>query len=109
LTDEQEYAARSQLKWRRDGDVWLLPCGRRRTGRVTRGMYDANISRAKDRVLARAVREVAWERANHPSKRPVKERSFSAPASLMRCYDRVATHLTPGVADQIDEQTISLD
>jgi hypothetical protein len=27
LTDEQEYAARSQLKWRRDGGVWLLLYG----------------------------------------------------------------------------------
>jgi hypothetical protein len=31
------------------------------------GMSDANISRVKDRLLAQGVREVAWERANHPS------------------------------------------
>ena len=30
-------------------------------------MSDANISRVKDRLLAQGVREVAWERANHPS------------------------------------------
>jgi hypothetical protein len=88
LTDEEEYAARSQLKWRRDGDAWLLLYGRKRMGRVEPRMYDANISRAKDRVLAQAVREVAWERANHPSKCPVKEGSFSAPASPMRLSDR---------------------
>jgi hypothetical protein len=91
MTDEEEYAARSQLKWRRDGDGWLLLYGRRRMGRVYPGMYDANTARAKDRVLARAVREVAWERANHPSKCPVKQGSFSAAAPPMSFSDRAAT------------------
>ncbi len=65
MTDEEEYGARSQLKRRRDGDAWLLH-GRLCIGRVEPGMYDLNISRAKDRVLAQAVREVVWERANDP-------------------------------------------
>jgi hypothetical protein len=60
MTDEQEYAVRSKLKWRRDGDAWLLLYGRRRMGRIVPGVDDLNISRAKDRVLAQAVREVAY-------------------------------------------------
>jgi hypothetical protein len=90
MTDEQEYAARSQLKWRRDGNAWVLLHGRRRMGRVVPGMDDLNLSRAKDRVLAQAVREVAWERAKHPSKSPVKGGVFPpaaslAPQQLTRC------------------------
>ena len=91
LTDEQEYAARSQLRWRRDGDAWLLLCGRRRMGRVTPGMHDLNIARAKDRVLAQAVRELAWDAANRPSKCPVKQGSFSAAASPIRYSESAAT------------------
>jgi hypothetical protein len=91
MTDEQEYEARSRLKWRRDGDAWLLLYGRRRMGRVEPGMYDANITRAKDRVLAQAVREVAWERANHPSKCPAKRGSFSDAAPPMRFSEGAAT------------------
>ena len=30
MTDEQEYAARSQRKWGRDGADWILMHGRRR-------------------------------------------------------------------------------
>ena len=34
MTDEEEFAARSELKWTRDGDAWILLCRRRRMGRV---------------------------------------------------------------------------
>ena len=39
MTDEQEYAARSQLKWRRDGNAWVAalpspPHGPRRARHV---------------------------------------------------------------------------
>ena len=34
MTDEEEFAARSQLKWKRDGDAWILLYSRRRMGRV---------------------------------------------------------------------------
>ena len=34
MTDEEEFAARSQLKWTREGDAWILLYRRRRTGRV---------------------------------------------------------------------------
>ena len=34
MTDEDEFAARSQLKWAREGDVWILLYRRRRMGRV---------------------------------------------------------------------------
>ena len=34
MTDEEEFAARSQLKWAREGDVWILLSRRRRMGRV---------------------------------------------------------------------------
>ena len=32
MTDEEEFAARSQLKWTREGDAWILLYRRRRTG-----------------------------------------------------------------------------
>jgi hypothetical protein len=34
MTDEEEFAARSQLKWAREGDAWILLYRRRRMGRV---------------------------------------------------------------------------
>ena len=34
MTPEEEFAARSQLKWQRDGDAWILLYRRRRMGRV---------------------------------------------------------------------------
>jgi hypothetical protein len=34
VTPEEEFAARSQLKWQRDGDEWVLLYRRRRIGRV---------------------------------------------------------------------------
>jgi hypothetical protein len=34
MTDEVEFSARSQLKWTREGDVWILLYRRRRMGRV---------------------------------------------------------------------------
>jgi hypothetical protein len=44
MTDEEEFAARSQLKWQRDGRDWILLYRRRRMGRVApddkhSGMY----------------------------------------------------------------------
>jgi hypothetical protein len=60
--------------------------------RVAPGKYDLNISRAKDRVLAQAVREVA---ANPPSKCPGKRGSFSAAASPIRYSERAATRRQP--------------
>jgi hypothetical protein len=34
MTDKEEFAARSQLKWMREGDAWILLYRRRRMGRV---------------------------------------------------------------------------
>ena len=34
MTDEEEFSARSQLKWTREGDAWILLYRRRRIGRV---------------------------------------------------------------------------
>ena len=34
MIDKEEFAARSQLKWAREGDVWILLYRRRRMGRV---------------------------------------------------------------------------
>ena len=50
MTDEKEFAARSQLKWARDGDAWILLYRRRRMGRVVpdkdhQGMWRSVISR----------------------------------------------------------------
>jgi hypothetical protein len=63
VTDEEESAARSKLKWQREGNVWVLMYRRRKMGRVAPGMYPLNISRAKDLVLATAVRELVYELA----------------------------------------------
>ena len=77
MTPEEEYAVRSQLKWKRDGNDWVLLYNRRRMGPVTPdhqypGMWrspksggrvsdTANISWAKDAVMAEAIRELAWD------------------------------------------------
>ena len=73
MTDDEEFAARSQLKWQRDGYVWILLYRRKRMGRVvpdkdhpgmwrsvkSNGLSDtANLYWAKDAVLAQAVREL---------------------------------------------------
>ena len=42
MTDDEEFAARSQLKWQRDGDVWILLYRRKRMGRV---VPDKDLSR----------------------------------------------------------------
>ena len=34
MTDGEEFAARSQLKWTREGNAWILLYRRRRMGRV---------------------------------------------------------------------------
>ena len=85
MTDEEEFAARSHLKWTREGDAWILLYRRRRMGRVvpdkdhpgmwrsvkSNGLSDmANLSWAKDAVIAQAVREVAYDAADDPSKCP---------------------------------------
>jgi hypothetical protein len=88
MTDEEEFAARSQLKWTREGDAWILLYRRRRMGRAVpdknhRGMWrsvkvdgilsnTANLSWSKDNVIAQAIREVAWDAANDPPKMPSK-------------------------------------
>ena len=77
MTPEEEFAIGSQLKWARDGSDWVLLRGRRRMGRVTPdqqypGMWRspksggrisdmANLSWAKDAVMAEATRELAWD------------------------------------------------
>jgi hypothetical protein len=73
MTDEQEYAARSQLRWRRDGDAWVLLRGRRRMGRVVPGMYDLNLSagRCKNCALWRTGR-----RRNRREKPHVEAQGF---------------------------------
>ena len=101
-TPEEEFAARSQLKWQRDDDKWVLLYRRRRMGRVVPdpanpGMFRSlkfgdfsdisNLSWAKDAVLAQAIREVAYELANDPSKYPVKrglKKQFRHPCVFLR-------------------------
>src|SRR6478672_10010841 len=100
MTDEEEFAARAQLKWTRDGDAWILLYRRRRMGRVVPdkdhpGMWrsvkvdgilsnTANLSWSKDNVMAQAIREVAWNAANDPQKCPVKEGSREQKTPPMR-------------------------
>jgi hypothetical protein len=96
MIGEQEFAARSQLKWTPAGDAWILLYRRRRMGRVVPdkdhpGMWRsvkidgilsdvANLSWSKDAVLAQAAREVAYESANTPSK-PQQNRGYFRPKS----------------------------
>ena len=97
--------ARSQLKWQRDGDEWVLLYRRRRRGRVVPdpanpGMYRSlksgdfsdisNLSWAKDAVLVQAIREVAYELANDPKKCPVKWGSQRAKSSPIRFSEKAA-------------------
>ena len=100
MTDEEEFAARSQLKWQRDGREWILLYRRRRMGRVApddkhSGMYRsikpdgslsdmANLSWSKDAVLAAAIREVAYKRANDPPKPQQNRGSQKAIRSLLQ-------------------------
>jgi hypothetical protein len=99
-TDEEEFTARSQLKWTREGDGWKLLHRPRRMGRVVPdkdypGMWRsvkidailsdvANLSWSKDAVLAQAAREVTSERANTPSKPPQNRGYFRPKSSPMR-------------------------
>jgi hypothetical protein len=98
MTIEEEYAIRSKLKWQRDGDAWILLYGRRRMGRVipdaklpgmfrsvkSQGLSDiANLSWAKDAVVAAAIREIAWDAAIDPSKCPVNRGSPGQKSSLV--------------------------
>ncbi len=102
MTDEEEFAARSQLKWTREGDAWILLYRRRRTGRVvpdknhpgmwrsvkSSGRSDmANLCWSKDNVMAQAIREVAWDAANDPRKCPAKrglKKQFRHPCVFLR-------------------------
>ena len=104
MTDDEEFAARSQLKWQRDGNVWILLYRRKRMGRVVPddhpGMWSsvksngrsdlANLSWSKDAVLAQAIREVAYELANDPKKCPVKWGSQRAKSSPIRFSEKAA-------------------
>jgi hypothetical protein len=100
MTDEEEFAARSQLKWAREGDAWILLYRRRRMGRVVpdkdhSGMWrsvkvdgilsdTANLCWSKDNVMAQAIREVAWDAANDPRKCPGKQGSRQQKSPPMR-------------------------
>jgi hypothetical protein len=77
MTGEEEFAARSQLKWTREGNAWILLYRRRRMGRVVPdkdhpGMWRspksggrvsdmANLSWAKGCGDGRGIRELAWD------------------------------------------------
>ena len=50
----------------------------------------ANLSWAKDAVLAQALREVAYERANDPSKCPVNGGSPREKSSAIRSSEKAA-------------------
>jgi hypothetical protein len=107
MTPEEEFAARSQLKWQRDGDAWILLYRRRRMGRVvpdkdhqamwrsvkSSGLSDmGNLSWAKDAVMVRAVRVLAYEAANTPSKCPVNRGSHSEKSSPIRFSEKAARY-----------------
>jgi hypothetical protein len=53
MTDEEEYAIRSKLKWQRDGTDWILLYGRRRMGRVVPdGQYPGMFRSVKSQGLS---------------------------------------------------------
>ena len=68
MTDQDEFAARSQLKRTREGNAWILLYRRRRM----------------DNVMAQAIREVAWDAANDPQKCPVTGASREQKTPPMR-------------------------
>ena len=87
MTPEEEFAARSQLKWQRDGSDWILLYHRRRMGRVVPDPANPHMYRslksgdfsdipnrtwAKNAALAQAIREVAYELYKRPFKMPSK-------------------------------------
>jgi hypothetical protein len=95
----------ADLVWRQQiENRWQLYQGRRRFGRVipdskNPGMWRtvlaggrlsgmANLSRAKDAVLAAAERELAYEAATDPSKSQENEGVFRGLASPVRKYER---------------------
>jgi hypothetical protein len=100
MTDEEEFAGRSQLKWTREGGGWVLLYRRRRMGRVVPdkdhpGMWRsikvervlsdmANLARSKDCLMAQAIREVIWDAANDPSKPQQNTGYFRPKSSPMR-------------------------
>ena len=100
MTHEEEFAARSQLEWTREGDAWILLYRRQRTGRVIPdkdhprmwrsvkidGILSdtANLSCSKDNVTGQAIREVAWNAANAPQKCPIKRGSREQKSPPMR-------------------------
>ena len=99
MIDEEEFAARSQLKWTREGDAWILLYRRRRMGRVVPekdhpGMWRsikvdrvlsdmANLSRSKDCVMAQAIRG-GMECCKRPPKMPSKLGSREQKSPPMR-------------------------
>ena len=46
MTDDEEFTARSQLKWQRDGNVWILLYCRKRMGRVVPDKDDPGMWRS---------------------------------------------------------------
>jgi hypothetical protein len=103
MNHEEEHAARSLLKWQRVNALeWNLFYRRKRMGRVIAdkdcpGMWRsvlpdggtlsdmANLSRAKDAVLAQAIREVAYDLScKRPSKTQQIRGSEKAISSPMR-------------------------
>ncbi len=60
MTDEDEFAARSQLKWTREGDAWILLYRRRRMGRVVPDKDHSGMWRSVkvDGILSAATRAV---------------------------------------------------
>ena len=106
MTDDEEFAARSQLKWAREDDAWILLYRRRRMGRVVpdkdhSGMWQsvkvdgilsdtANLCWSKDNVMAQAIREVAWNATNDPQKCPVNRGSHRVKSSPVRFSEKAA-------------------
>ena len=93
MTDEEEFAARSQLKWAREGDAWILLYRRRRMGRVVPdkdhpGMWrsvkvdgnlsdTANLRWSKDNVMAQVIRFKAQD-GNAIRSEPLQQTRASA-------------------------------
>jgi hypothetical protein len=93
MTPEAEYAARSQLSWRKEGADWVLyRRGRKKPlARVKPPEVPGDVARLKDRELAKWTIEVAREQGQEASKPQQLRGSKSASSSLVRYFEGAAT------------------
>jgi hypothetical protein len=89
MPDEDEFAARSQLKWQPDGDAWILLYRRKRMGRVvpdtdfpgtwrSHGQPELNQGRRAGPGRERGCLQACKHPLKTPAKQGVSESNFVA-------------------------------